>query len=420
LSGAGARGARQRLDLFLTEACNLACPYCFAASGQGGQMSAELARQAVDWLVAQPAERLHITFWGGEPLLRRDLLRELIERAKRGAASQHKSITFSLPTNATLLDEQTAGWLADEGVHIFLSIDGDAVAQAERPRRDGGSSHAAAVAGLRAATAAQGRAPAVRMTLAPRNAGRAAESVAFFAAEGVREVLAYAAFDQRWSESELADFARGQRELARWLVDAIRASVDPRREVPRLRAWIPILQRLQRGSRRRRAGTLRHCGAGDELLALRVDGRWAPCHRFVFYDDRGAPRYDGGTLEAPAASAAIDRLGTLQIEQLEGETRCIDCDLFDVCTIGCVAIGVGAAGGPEQIPPVACRLQREQVAACRQVSAELGDDARLAHYLGREVRDMLGEAAARIGASAHRRYLASRGSTGPARGEGKL
>ncbi len=372
-------------------------------------MPPERARQAVDWLVTGPAERLHITFWGGEPLLRKALLRELLERAKRGAAALGKRITFSLPTNATLLDEPTARWLADEGVHIFLSIDGDALAQTERPLRGGGSSHAAAIAGLRAVRAAQGRAPAVRMTLAPRNAGRAAESVAFFAAEGVHEVLAYPAFDQRWSEEQLADFARGQRQLARWLIDALQGSADPRREVPRLRAWTPILARLVRGRRRRREGTLRHCGAGGELVAIRVDGRLAPCHRFVFYDDPAAPQYDGGSLDRPAPSPEVERLARLPIEALTGETRCVDCELFDLCTIGCVAIGVAAAGDPARIPPVACKLQRAQVGACREVVAELGDDARLALYLGRSIHDMLGETAARIGASAFRRYAAIRG-----------
>ncbi|MCK5797802.1 MAG: hypothetical protein KAI47_11490, partial [Deltaproteobacteria bacterium] len=337
------------------------------------------------------------------------------ERAKAGAAARGKRVTFSLPTNATLLDAETARWLFDEGVQIFLSIDGDADAQRGRPLRSGKNSHHLAMAGLRAARGAIGQAPAVRMTVTSENAVRLAKNVAFFANEGVLEILAYPTFDQVWTREELDGFARGQEALARWLVAALDASVDPRGEVPELRAWQPILRSLlPSGQRRRRSGMLSYCGAGDELLAVRIDGRLSPCHRFVFYDDRAAPRFDMGYLpgsqpsgEAPGPlpNAETRALSSLRVEEMRGKTRCVDCDIYDHCTIGCVAIGVATTGDPAHVSPSACDLQRAQVDACRLVVKLLGaEDPRLLLYLGQSLTDTLTETSARLGTSAWRHY----------------
>ena len=69
--------AFRHLVLFVTESCNLACPYCFARNrSELRDMPLSLARDAIEWLCSSSSDRVHVTFWGGEPLLRLGLLRE--------------------------------------------------------------------------------------------------------------------------------------------------------------------------------------------------------------------------------------------------------------------------------------------------------------------------------------------------------
>jgi len=124
--------AVRRLDLFVTEACNLACGYCFAATQNRKDPSPEESLRAIDWLMRSEAKRLHVTFWGGEPLLRFELIKRLVGHARSSARRAGKRVTFSMPTNATRLDEDVVAWLEAEGVRIFLSIDGDEAGQRER------------------------------------------------------------------------------------------------------------------------------------------------------------------------------------------------------------------------------------------------------------------------------------------------
>jgi len=375
----------RRLDLFVTEACNLACDYCFAASDgrRRGTIPLLQALHAVDWLMQSRHPRVHITFWGGEPLLRLDLLRQVSAHARDGARQADKTLTLSMPTNATLLTNEALAWIADNRVQIFLSIDGD---PRGRPLASGGSSLPLALAGLERAMASSMRpAPSVRMTVTPDNAEQQAETVARFQQLGVRELLLYPAMDRPWSAAALAAFARGQQALATQYIN------DPRR--PLLKAWRPMLRRLQTGSRRQRQGLPSSCAAGSALVALDVRGQFTPCHRFVFYNrdrDTGptlGSLEHGLDLTATALVAGLD----IRDQHAEDGTPCVRCDLFDLCGYGCPAISFAVTGDPARVPAAVCQLMRAQADACRQVYAALKTAT-------------LQDQAAQIGAAAWRRY----------------
>lgn len=400
----------RHLDLFVTESCNLSCTYCFAAGRSRRTLSEDRARRAVDWLMGSTSPKVHVTLWGGEPLMRLGFLQRVSSYARDRSDRCGKALTLSMPTNATLIDEPALQWISGQDVRIFLSIDGDEAAQADRPLATGASSHRLAEQGMRRALAGGlPRAPAVRMTVSQRTAARQAQSVSYFMEHGIRELLIYPAMDCPWSEEELAVFARGQRSLAELLVDRFRRADDPT-TLPRLKAWHPILRRLMFGGPgRQRRGPLVHCSAGVELLALAADGTFAPCHRFVFYRRHGDDTLDLGSLDGGAdlttcRGFASLRVEDLHVEDLHDRARCVDCELFDLCTYGCVAISYATCGSLTRIPAWACALVRAQVAACRQVHEQLADDPLYTLYLGGSVSTALQRAAGQMGSRARQLY----------------
>lgn len=66
---------RACVDLVLTKACNMSCPYCILGRGvPADRMSSEVASRAVSWMASMceqvwGAKELDVTFRGGEPLL---------------------------------------------------------------------------------------------------------------------------------------------------------------------------------------------------------------------------------------------------------------------------------------------------------------------------------------------------------------
>lgn len=117
--------------LELTESCNLRCGYCIFGSqfdqkrNHGDtNMTEEIARAAIDYLEKHSKEdEIAITFYGGEPLLRFDLLKYSIDYAQRTIS--RPNLYFSLTTNLTLVTEEIAVYLASvKNLSLVCSIDG--------------------------------------------------------------------------------------------------------------------------------------------------------------------------------------------------------------------------------------------------------------------------------------------------------
>lgn len=95
----------QNLVLYLTDDCNLRCSYCFVPKG-ARRMSADIARKAVDFFLSRhisgTCQRLGITFFGGEPFLEPERMREVMEYARAARPNVHKWVTFSAILTPTL------------------------------------------------------------------------------------------------------------------------------------------------------------------------------------------------------------------------------------------------------------------------------------------------------------------------------
>lgn len=93
------------LCLHVAHDCNLKCRYCFAEEGEyhgkRALMSAEVGRQALEFLVANSGKRrnLEVDFFGGEPLMNWDVVRELVAYGRELEQSHHKKFRFTLTTN---------------------------------------------------------------------------------------------------------------------------------------------------------------------------------------------------------------------------------------------------------------------------------------------------------------------------------
>ena len=74
--------------LHLAHDCNLRCDYCFADggafAGRRELMSADVAKAAIDFLIRVSGTRrnLEIDFFGGEPMMNFDVLRETVAYAR--------------------------------------------------------------------------------------------------------------------------------------------------------------------------------------------------------------------------------------------------------------------------------------------------------------------------------------------------
>ncbi|MBN2534945.1 MAG: Cys-rich peptide radical SAM maturase CcpM [Spirochaetales bacterium] len=118
------------VTLQVTQQCNLRCDYCAYSGGyfnrehNNRRMPVDIARRGIDFLLehSRDKEIVSVGFYGGEPLLEFDLIKECIHYTeKRG---EGKNIVFNITTNGTLLDREKIAYMAEHDVYIMVSLDG--------------------------------------------------------------------------------------------------------------------------------------------------------------------------------------------------------------------------------------------------------------------------------------------------------
>jgi len=118
------------LCLHVAHTCNLNCSYCFASQGkyQGDRalMTFDVGKQAFDFLIANSGTRknLEVDFFGGEPMMNFDVVKELVAYARSIEKEHNKNFRFTFTTNGVLLDEEVMDFLNKEMVNVVLSLDG--------------------------------------------------------------------------------------------------------------------------------------------------------------------------------------------------------------------------------------------------------------------------------------------------------
>ncbi len=116
--------------LHVAHTCNLNCEYCFASQGkyhgERALMSFEVGKRALDFLIENSGTRhnLEVDFFGGEPLMNWDVVKQLVAYAREQEKIHNKNFRFTLTTNGMLIDDDVIEFSNKEMSNVVLSLDG--------------------------------------------------------------------------------------------------------------------------------------------------------------------------------------------------------------------------------------------------------------------------------------------------------
>lgn len=148
-----------------TTLCNLRCEYCCYSEGYDtfdnrrgilGNLKFESAKSIIDYLVAlfqneaksdAPKEPFAISFYGGEPLMNFDVVRQIVEYAE-GVEFRNRSLNFTMTTNAMLLSKH-ADFLSCHNFKMLISLDGNKECNSYRKTPSGSPSFEIVMKNLR-------------------------------------------------------------------------------------------------------------------------------------------------------------------------------------------------------------------------------------------------------------------------------
>ncbi len=116
------------LVLGITENCNFRCTYCTASgryinerTHKDANMPLHIALKSIEYFLDHADhDDCYISFYGGEPLLQKDLVHECMQYARR----LNPNVRFNLQTNGYLLDDHFFKVLRKFDSNISISLDG--------------------------------------------------------------------------------------------------------------------------------------------------------------------------------------------------------------------------------------------------------------------------------------------------------
>lgn len=267
-----------RLQLHLTERCNLACSYCYLGHPtQPREMTPEVGRRAISFYLDHLSDGLDtvtISFFGGEPLLKFPLMEELVPYALEECARRDRKVRFSITTNGTAIRPKIARFLNDYRFTTVISWDGDFKTQDSF--RLLFNNHGSSELMNRATPHIQSLSEVgVRMTWTQLTLPLLAANVRYFVDLGIGW-LGFAPLDNlTFTEDVLAEYRRQIDEI----VDLWCAAL----EQERLLYFNPLLKMIGRVMDPS-APLHFHMHACDPLhrrISVAFDGSLFPCHRFL-------------------------------------------------------------------------------------------------------------------------------------------
>lgn len=323
------------LTLHLTDACNLACRYCYVNQSVH-TMSREAARAAVD-LAAGTAGHCGIIFFGGEPLLQRQLIYDTVDYAE--ALGLPGKFHFKITTNGTLLDEEFLDFSQAHQVFIALSHDGTAHDE-NRVTHQGLPTRDAVDRAARLLLRSRPYAP-VMMTVAPNTVASYAEGVKYLYDLGFRYLICSLDYAGDWNDGQLKELQRQYRLLAKWY--------------KALTLWeekfyfspfeVKISSHIRRSTH-----CAERCELGKKQLSVAPDGTIYPCVQFVGHAD----------FSIGSVFRGIDQEKRLSLYRLnEAEAQpCRDCAIKNRCNHHCACLNQQTTGDFRQVSPVLCAHER--------------------------------------------------------------
>lgn len=113
------------LSFVITHECNLRCVYCYESNRDNCQPNAELIKTIISqYLSKESLKEVYIDFFGGEPWLKFDLIKDVCEWT--WSKSWPNKYIFFTTTNGTMVHGKIKEWLRKHKAHFWcgLSLDG--------------------------------------------------------------------------------------------------------------------------------------------------------------------------------------------------------------------------------------------------------------------------------------------------------
>ena len=348
------------LCLHVAHDCNLKCRYCFAEEGEyhgkRSLMSAEVGKKAIDFIIANSGKRrnLEVDFFGGEPLMNFDVVKEIVEYGREQEKLYDKNFRFTITTNGILLDDEKQAYINENMHNVVLSLDG-------RKEIGGMGSYDVIVPKFQKLAESRNQTDYyLRGTFTHNNLDFSKDIFHIaddlgFKQVSVEPVVAEDTEDYAIKEEDLETIYAEYEKIAEELYKRHKTGEKDFN-------FFHFMIDLTGGPCI--AKRLSGCGSGTEYLAVTPEGDLYPCHQFV-----GQEEYRIGSVFTGIENSSIrDEFANCNVYT---KPDCKKCWAKFYCSGGCMANACHYAGDIMGTYEIGCKLQRKRIECAIMIKAKL-------------------------------------------------
>jgi len=360
-----------KYTLLLTQQCNLRCSYCYIGK-RPDSMSIGTAKDAIDFIFRNqiPDEDINIGFFGGEPFLEFDLMRDILKLIRNHRDYDPSRVKFSVVTNGTIYNESIASFLKEHKIGLVISCDGKPGIQDKfRLFPDGKKSSHIVEETIRRALKDLGQVP-VNAVYHPTTLRALPETVQYFSELGIRQIYLSPDFSADWGQDDI--------EMLQGIYDCI-GEIFVHKYLEGDPHFISLIDSKLTVILRGGYQPQERCRMGRGEMAFTPVGRIYPCERLIGSGENG---HCIGDL---AEGLKLDKMLCHKAEGEELNHECNDCHVREYCMNWCGCSNYQATGFYNRVSGFLCASEKAAMKTSLEAIKRLeqeGDPRFIQHFTG--------------------------------------
>lgn len=331
------------LTLMVNHACNLRCKYCYTGSKFNHAMPGGLGDQAIRRALAstKTGGRLDLGFFGGEPLIEAQRIREWIQYANVLGLKRDVRIVPHLTTNGTILTPEALGLLFDSELELAISCDGPRETHDRHRLFADGRGSSAVVEQTISDLLDHERDFQVIMVVRPDSVAELPGNLEYLNALGVRRFCVSPDLWTTWNPEDADRLEQALEKLGTyWRSGLPELSIN---------LFDVKLAHLAGASVTEPVSI---CGYGHGEIAVAPSGNLYPCERLIADD---AP---GNSAKLPGNVHDGEEFLRLEAQAEREAKACTDCAIQTACTTTCRCSNFVRTGDVRRPDGLLCRLDK--------------------------------------------------------------
>ena len=328
-------------SIYLTDACNLNCKYCYEKNMHyNREISFENMKKIIDTEIKNKSKESIITFFGGEPLLKKDLIYDIVEYIK--SKKSKTKFLYNMTTNGVLIDYEFVKFFENNDfISLSISIDGAADSQNENRITKNGKATYELVAQNAKKMLSKSEIVVAVPVVTKNNVRYLYQNLCNLIEIGFKKIGFQFDFTANWTDKDLSIIKEEFEKISQKYIERMRneneihlIEIDEK-----IRTYIDDKMDCNN-----------NCSVGLRNVNVGTDGNIYPCMQFMYDEEYVIGNCNDG----------IDKNRQIEVHKMLKEEMidCKECAYKKRCNHTCSCLNKAYTGNPKQVAPFTCEIER--------------------------------------------------------------